>query len=95
MIHLHAPESLLSVIFINTPRLVQHIEPPSGSRQADSLARELLVAGAGRERLRGPSVLEKKSIHGPNFIDIVIAQYDIEVVITIDEPALVAEPGGS
>ena len=33
---------------------------------------------------------EKKSIHGPNFIDIVIAQYDIEVVITIDEPALEA-----
>ena len=57
--------------------------------------RELLVAGAGRERLRGPSVLEKKSIHGPNIIDITIADNSIEVVIIIDEPALVAEPVGS
>ena len=39
-------------------------------------------------------MLEKKSIHGPNFIDIVIAQYDIEVVITIDEPAS-GEPLGA
>ena len=40
-------------------------------------------------------MLEKKSIHGPNIIDIAIADNSIEVVIIIDEPALVAEPGGS
>ena len=58
--------------------------------------RGLLVSSAGRERLRGPPVLEKKrgsQIHGPNIIDFTIAQYAIEVVIYIDEPALVAEPG--
>ena len=96
MIHLHAPESLRSVIFINIPRLVQHIEPPSGSRQADSLARELLVAGAGRERDRGPPVLEKEVRstdlwRNPNYAIIL----NTEFVYIIGEPALVAEPVGS
>ena len=57
--------------------------------------RELLVAGAGRERLRGPPVLEKKSTHGPlkkpNTLNII----DTNFVNIIDEPALVAEPSGS
>ena len=40
-------------------------------------------------------MLEKKSIHGPNIIDITIADNSDEVVIIIDEPALMGPYWGS
>ena len=56
-------------------------------RRASSLVRGLLVPGAGRERERGPPVLEK----GVRFTDLwkspSYADTNTEVVIIIDEPA--------
>ena len=57
--------------------------------------RGLLVPGAGRERVRGPPVLEKEVRStdlwkSPSYVDT-----NTEFANSIGEPALVAEPGGS
>ena len=61
----------------------------SGARTVSYLVRggSIYVARQCWKRKR------RSQIHGPNIIDFTIAQYAIEVVIYIDEPALVAEPG--
>ena len=57
--------------------------------------RELLVAGAGRERESGPPVLEKEIRSTDLWKSPSYADPNTEFVSSIGEPALVAEPGGS
>ena len=87
---LHAPESLQPNIYFPEKRYHSRRSQSSLEARTASTKRRSGTAtwpvGAGKEK--------RKSIHGPNIIiDFTIAQYAIEVVIYIDEPALVAEPG--